>query len=73
MPFNNSEWCGEEIKFFAQAILQVTLVRKMESGSASFRKDDESGRAHSDLRHILNVEAREAAFDRRGRAAATRL
>src|ERR1044071_2179888 len=73
MSLNNPKRCGEEVELFAQAILQVALVGKVQSGFASSSEDDEGGRAHADLRHIFNVEARDAAFDRGGRAAAARL
>src|SRR2546421_13037624 len=45
----------------------------MKTGAASCCKEYEGGRAHANLRHILNVQARDSAFHRSRRAAAARL
>src|SRR5437588_7394234 len=66
MPFDNSDRRGEEVEGFAQTILQVTLVRKMQAAFAARREDDEARRAHADLRDVLHAQARAPAFDRRG-------
>src|SRR5205085_12221315 len=51
---------------FAQTILQVTLVRKMQAAFATRREDDEARRARADLRDVLDAQARASAFDGRG-------
>src|SRR5215471_18073070 len=64
---------AEEIKFFTQAILQVSLVRKMQTRAPTGGEEYKRRRPHSDLRHVLHVQARDATLYRCRSATPARL
>src|SRR5829696_7294842 len=67
VALDDAERGGEEVELLAQAVLEEALEREVEAGPAARGEDDEGGRAHADLRQVLDVDARLPAFDRRGR------
>ena len=50
----------EEIKLFAQTILQMTQERKVQTCFATRCEQDKGGRTHPNLRDVLHVQTRAA-------------
>src|SRR6266850_4462763 len=73
VSLDNSQWGREEIKLFAQSILQMTFVGEVQTCLASSREHDERGRSQPRLSKVLNMEPRHATFRRGRRASAARL
>src|SRR5829696_2665992 len=67
VALDDAERGGEEVELLAQAVLEEALEREVEARPPARGEDDEGGRAHADLRQVLDVQARLPALHGRGR------
>jgi hypothetical protein len=58
MPFNDPNWSRKEVELIPQTVLEMSQKRKVQTCLTARSEDDERGRTHTDLRDVLDVQAR---------------